>query len=234
MDSYTPETYGERIAEVYDELYHEVDTRAIAVLAGLAGAGPALELGIGTGRIALPLQAAGVEVHGVDSSPAMIERLRAKHGGERIPITIGSFADLPVEGQFSLVFVVFNTIFVLLTQDDQLRCFANAARRLTPGGAFLIEAFIPELARYDSSKTVRTASIEQGRLQFDLATVDLVRQQITSQHIILAGRNQVENYPVKMRFAFPEELDLMARLAGLRLRERWGDWDGSNCTGKSG
>ena len=119
---------------------------------GWLGLDPRWSSGIGTGRIALPLQAAGVEVHGVDSSPAMVERLRVKPGGERIPITIGSFTDLPVEGRFSLVFVVFNTIFVLLTQDDQLRCFANAARRLTLAGRSSLRHSSPELARYDSSK----------------------------------------------------------------------------------
>lgn len=123
---------------------------------------------------------------------------------------------------------------MLHTQEEQLRCFANAARRLAPGGAFVVEAFIPELVRYDSSQTARTSSMVQGQLQIDLVTVDLVQQQITSQHIRLGGSKKVENFTVKMRFAFPAELDLMARLTGLRLRERWGDWDGSACTGKSG
>jgi len=232
-EAYTSETYGEKIAGAYDELYPDYDERAIACLAGLAGSGPALELGIGSGRVALPLQAAGVMVHGVEVSPAMVARLRARPGGERIAVTLGSFADQPQCGQFPLIYVVFNTFFQLLTQQEQLDCFANAARRLAPGGAFVVEAFIPDLLRYDSSKETRSAVMRGGNLEIDLATVDLLRQQITSRHVVLTQAG-AQTYPVRMRFAFPDELDLMARLAGLRLRERWGDWDGSPCDGASG
>lgn len=232
-EPFSPETYGARFAGVYDQLYTDYDTRAIAVLAQLAGAGPALELGIGTGRIALPLQEAGVWVHGVEASPEMVERLRAKPGGERIAVTLGSFADLPTQGAFSLVFVVFNTIFMLLTQEEQLRCFANVSRLLAPGGAFVVEAFIPDLLRYDSSKATRGVKLDAGKAHIDLATVDMLKQQITNQHTIL-GAGGGQTYPLRIRFAFPAELDLMARLAGLRLRERWGDWDGAPCDGSSG
>jgi len=142
---YEPSTYGDRIAAVYDEwLGVPQDTDdAVAFLAGLAGQGPALELGIGTGRVELPLAARGVEVHGIDASEAMVARLHAKPGGEAIPVTIGDFADVPVEGAFPLVFVVFNTFFALLSQEAQVRCFENAARRLAPGGAFVLQAFGP-------------------------------------------------------------------------------------------
>ena len=122
---------------------------------------------------------------------------------------------------------------MLLTQEEQLRCFANAALRLAPDGAFVIEAFIPDLLRYDSNKEVRSVSMDSGRVQIDLATVDLLKQQITNKHVILT-KSGAQSYPVRMRFAFPAELDLMARLAGLRLRQRWGDWDGSACSGVSG
>ena len=150
MEGYRPETYGERIADVYDAMMADLPDPADCVdrLAELAGPGPALELGIGTGRVALPLAARGVQVHGIDASPAMVERLRAKPGGQAIAVTMGDFAGVPVEGGYRLVYVVFNTFFALLTQDDQVRCFANVARRLAPGGAFLIDVFVPDLTRF--------------------------------------------------------------------------------------
>lgn len=233
MTSYTPETYGERIAGVYDDLYQDYDGRAITVLAELAGSGPALELGIGTGRIALPLQDTGVDVHGVDASPSMIERMRAKPGGEFIPVTMGSFANQPQEGQFSLVYVMFNTFFALLTQDDQIACFENVARLLLPGGTFLIEVFIPDLARYSDRQTVRASRVDTDGVHLDVTSVDILNQIITSQHIMLTNSgNRV--YPVKLRYTFPAELDLMARQAGLRLRARWGNWDRSPCNPAGG
>src|SRR5438093_203582 len=140
MEGYGPETYGDRIADVYDEWYGEapfLDTEAsVDVLAGLAGKGPALELAIGTGRVALPLAERGVEIHGVDASERMVEKLREKPGGDRIPVTIGDLADVPVEGEYPLIYVVFNTLFGLPSQDEQVRCFQNVAAHLTPDGAF--------------------------------------------------------------------------------------------------
>ena len=145
-----PSTYGEHIASMYDALHVHMDpAAAVETLAELAGAGRALELGVGTGRIALPLAARGVEVHGIDASEAMVERLRAKPGGAAIEVTIGDFADVAVEGEFDLVVAAFNMFFALLTQDDQVRCFANVAEHLAPGGAFVVEAFVPDLARYE-------------------------------------------------------------------------------------
>src|SRR5450755_4358232 len=142
MDHFGPETYGERVADVYDEWYKPVDTAAeVALLTELAGGGRTLELGIGTGRIAVPLAANGVEVHGIDASPAMVERMRAKPGGDAIPVTIGDMAEVGIDGEFALVFVVFNTFFQLYSQLAQLRCFTNVARHLRPGGRFLIHAF---------------------------------------------------------------------------------------------
>ncbi|HSO56499.1 MAG TPA: class I SAM-dependent methyltransferase, partial [Actinomycetes bacterium] len=140
MEGYRPETYGDRIAEVYDAMTASLPDPADCAdrLAELAGPGPALELGIGTGRVALPLAARGVEVHGIDTSAAMVEQLRAKPGGEAIPVTLGDFTDVPVEGTYPLVYVVFNTFFALLTQEDQVRCFAGVAGHLAPGGAFVL------------------------------------------------------------------------------------------------
>src|SRR5438093_3022555 len=160
VTEYDSSTYGERIASSYDELYGHLGSSEpiVALLAELADGGPALELGIGTGRIALPLHQRGVPVHGIDASPAMVARLRAKRGGERIPVTIGDFVDLPVEGTYRLIYVVFNTFFALLTQEDQLRCFAAVAAHLTANGCFVIEAFVPDLTLYDRQQRTSVES----------------------------------------------------------------------------
>ena len=233
MEAYLPETYGEAFSEVYDDLYQEADPKAIEILADLAGLSPALELGIGTGRYALPLQEKGVCVHGVDASPAMLRRLQAKPRGNEIQTTMGSFSETPISGSFSLVYVVFNTIFALLTQEEQVRCFKNVARLLSPGGCFLIEAFIPDLLHYDGREEMRRSYFENGRMQIDITNVNLYQQQIHINHVILTTSGP-QVLPVKMRFAFPAELDLIAQLAGLRLRSRWGDWNRSPCTCQSG
>lgn len=224
MDSYQDDTYGERIAGVYDAWYGKYDEAAIQTLAGLARGRRALELGIGTGRIALPLQQKGVEVHGIDASQAMVAQLRRKPGGERIPVTFGNFADLAVEGQFFLIYVPFNTFYALLEQEEQVRCFQNAAAHLTPDGVFVIEAFVPDLARYSTGRqTMRVISQDTDELRFDASTLDPLRQQISSQHVLLSEKG-VQLYPAKLRFVWPSEMDLMARLAGMRLRVRWGSW----------
>jgi SAM-dependent methyltransferase len=224
MKNYTTETYGERSAEAYDDWHGEFDEAAVGMLAGLAGGGRALELGVGTGRVAIPLAAAGVEVQGIDASPSMVERMRAKPGGESISVTIGDFADVDAEGEFSLVFVVFNTFFMLLTQEEQLRCFRNAAARLAPGGVFLVEAFVPDVTRYEGGQAVKTTLVEDEQVILEVAKHDAARQHVTSQRVIFGGAGGVRLYPIQVRYAWPAELDLMARLAGLTLRERWGGW----------
>jgi SAM-dependent methyltransferase len=225
MADYDETTYGERIADVYDTLT-EVPTdtdEAVALLAELAGGGRALDLGIGTGRLALPLQARGVEIEGIDASPAMVEKLRSKPGGREIPITMGNFADLAVEGRFSLIFVAFNTFFALLSQDDQLRCFANVSAHLEPQGAFVIEAFVPDLGRFDLGQRVHAMNVEMDSVRIDVARHDPVAQQIVAQHVVFT-QSGTRFYPVRLRYCWPSELDLMARLAGLRLESRWGGW----------
>jgi SAM-dependent methyltransferase len=235
MEGYDAATYGERIADVYDEWYAEAafleTDAAVAKLAELAGEGPALELAIGTGRVALPLAERGIEVHGIDTSQAMVAKLREKPGGAEIPVTIGDFADVSVEGTYPLVYVVFNTLFALESQDEQVRCFQNVAARLVPGGVFVVEAFVPEPEKYDGR--VGTSRIESDRVQIDVARVDRAEQRSESQHIVLTPQG-ARFYPVSIRWAYPAELDLMARLAGLRLRERWSSWDGQPFTKTSG
>lgn len=232
MKNYAEETYGQRIAGVYDTLYENVEEGTAELLANLVGEGRALELGIGTGRVALPLQERGVDVQGIDASEAMVARLRDKPGGDQIPVTIGSFAAMPVEGSFSLIYVLFNTFFALLTQEEQVSCFANVARRLAPGGKFLIEAFVPDLQRFDRGQTVRATSVDVDAVHLETTKWDPLTQQITSQHVVL-GEGGVRLYPVKLRFAWPSELDLMAQLAGLELWQRWENWQRAPFTSKS-
>lgn len=233
MNDYDETTYGERIAGVYDELYSEYDETSIATLYELAQGGPALELGIGTGRIAVPLRQKGVEVHGIDASAAMVEKLQAKPGGEDIPVTLGDFGEVAVDGQFSLIYVVFNTFYGLLTQEEQINCFVNVAKHLRPQGVFVLEVFVPDMTRYTDQQTFRAINVDESRIQLDASRHDPVKQQVRSQHIFLSEEG-IRFYPVKLRYVWPAELDLMARLADLELRHRWGDWSKSDFTAESG
>jgi SAM-dependent methyltransferase len=235
MEGYGPATYGDRIADTYDELYAEtLDTdRAVEALGELAAGGPVLELAIGTGRLALPLAERGLEVHGIDVSERMVARLRAKPGGDAIPVTMGDFAEVPVEREFALIFVAFNTLFGLLTQEDQVRCFVNVAKHLAEGGVFVVEAFFPDLARFDRGQRTQVTQVDANRVMFDASRHDPVEQRIDSQHVVIS-EDGTRLYPVSIRYAFPSELDLMARLAGLELRERWGGWTREPFTAESG
>ena len=234
MKEYTAATYGDRIAERYDHVHPDGPaTQAVAnVLAGLAAGGRALELGIGTGRVALPLAAHGAEVHGIDASQAMVAKLRAKPGGAGIPVTIGDFAAFQVDGKFSLVFVVFNTFFGLVTQDAQVQCFSHVAAHLEPGGVFLIEAFVPDPGRFTRGQSLSVNHVAADQVELDVARHDPLAQRVHSQHLIFT-ESGTHLYPVQLRYAWPSELDLMARLAGLHLRERWSDWTGAPFTAAS-
>ncbi|HET8653608.1 MAG TPA: class I SAM-dependent methyltransferase [Gaiellaceae bacterium] len=229
-----PESYGNRWADRYDQLFSEFDpSDAVDRLALLAGAGGrVLELGVGTGRIAVPLAARGLDVSGVDASEAMIARLREKPGGSRIRVTIGDFADVPVEGRFAVVFIAFNTFFALTTQEDQVRCFENAAKHLADDGVFALEVFVPDVTRFDRGQRVGAIRVELDEVQLEATSFDAVAQRSISQRIFVNPRG-LELAPVVIRFAWPAELDLMARLAGLRLRERLGGWDGRPFTAES-
>jgi len=232
MEPYTSATYGEHVADSYDEWYQEYDADAISVLAELAAAGRALELGIGTGRIALPLKSKQVEVHGLDAAPSMVAKLRAKPGGEMIPVTIGNFAEVNVSGQFSLIYVVFNTFFNLTTQAEQVKCFQNVAAHLLPGGCFVIEAFVPDLTRFDGDQANRLDKVTTESVHLDMSQHNAADQQVASQKVIITN-GKVRLYPIQIRYAWPSELDLMAQLAGLRLRHRWSDWQRSSFTSQS-
>ena len=218
--------FHERVAARYDETSAEMFDKAavepvLEVLVGLAGAGRALELGIGTGRIALPLAQRGVPVHGIELSKAMAARLRAKPGGEDIAVTIGDFATTTAEGTFSLAYLVFNTIMNLTTQAAQVACFGNVAAQLEPGGCFVIEVGIPELQRLPPGETVRAFHVGATSWGFD--EFDVARQGLISHHFEdVDGRAERNSMP--FRYVWPAELDLMAQLAGMRLRERWSGW----------
>lgn len=223
-----PEDYfGEGVAERYDESSGDMFEPAVVdatadFLAELAGEGSALELGIGTGRIALPLAQRGVRVHGIDLSTAMVASLRAKQGAEDIGVTIGDFATTTVEGTFSVAYLVFNTIMNLTTQDAQVACFQNVAAQLEPGGCFVIEVGVPGLQRLPSGETVRPFNVSATHLGFD--EYDFVSQGLISHHYTAEADGRLELRSIPFRYVWPAELDLMARLAGMRLRERWSGW----------
>jgi SAM-dependent methyltransferase len=218
--------FNEPIAQRYDadsaDMFEpEVVEPSVDLLVELAAGGDALELGIGTGRLALPLSRRGVHVHGIDVSPAMVAKLREKPGADDIAVTIGDFATTTVGGSFRLVYLVYNTIMNLTTQDEQVECFCNAAAHLEPGGCFLIEVGVPSLQRLPPGETVRPFTVTPTRLGFD--EYDIAAQGLVSHHYrAIDGQLEVTSMP--FRYVWPAELDLMARLAGMTLRQRWSDW----------
>ncbi len=226
MKDYDPVmSFGAEVAAGYRDVQRGDEHAAVAFLARLAGDGPALELAAGAGRIALPLAERGVHVDGIDFAPAMLAQLRTKPGGERLAVTLGDFADVPVPGHYRLIYVVWNTFFNLLTQDRQVRCFANVAAHLTDDGVFVIEAFSPAyLYRLRDDQYVDAEAVEVGEVRLDIARHDPVRQLLEESHVTLSPAG-IRLAPIVCRYAWPSELDLMARLAGLRLHERWGNWE---------
>jgi len=233
LDEYTASTYGDRIAGAYDGFYGPVDvSERVDLLEELADGGRALELGIGTGTFALPLAARGVETHGIEISEAMVGQLRSKEGGETMPITLGDFADIDVEGAFSLIFVISNTFFMLTEQEDQIRCFQNVASHLDESGVFLVHAFVPDVSMFDRGQHLRGDLADLASVRMDVSIHDSMNQVVDFRHIDMT-EERIKMYPGRLRYAWPSELDLMARLAGLRLRERWADWRRSPFTSGS-
>jgi len=232
-----PQNYfGEEVAAGYDEasaLWFDPNVLGptVDLLAELAGDGAALEFAVGTGRVALPLAARGVPVSGIELSIPMADRLRAKADAQRIKVTIGDMATTRVEGRFRLVYLVFNTIGNLTTQDQQVACFASAAAHLEPGGYFLVEVAVPDLRRLPPGEDARVFAHAPGYVGYDRYT-DLVGQQAMSHHFT-ADESGVREFKTPFRYVWPSELDLMARLAGMSLRDRWASWDRSPFTGDS-
>ena len=231
-----PENYfDERIAKGYEAKWPNLFEPAmvdpvVSFLADLAGDGAALELGIGTGRIALPLSRRGVRVHGIDLSPDMVAQLQVKPGADNIGVTIGDFATTRVDGTFTLAYLVRNTIENLTTQEEQVECFGNVAAHLDPGGCFVIEVEIPALQRLPPGETVRAFTVTPAHLGFD--EYDVAAQGLVSHHYWVAD-GQLETMSAPFRYVWPSELDLMARLAGMTLRERWSGWKREPFTSES-
>jgi SAM-dependent methyltransferase len=227
--------FGEPVAARYDDAVDDMLDRAgidtaVDFLAELAGSGRALELGIGTGRVAVPLAQRGVPVSGIDMSKAMVARLHAKPGGTDIPVTIGDFATATVDGTFSVAYLVFNTISNLTTQAAQVACFRNVAAHLAPGGCFVIEVGVPGLRRLPPGETLRAFHLSETRWGID--EYDVATQGLTSHHFeIVDGR--LERLSIPFRYAWPAEFDLMAELAGMGLRERWAGWKREPFTSES-
>lgn len=227
--------FGPRVAERFDERYAyqaepDVVDPMVGFLADVAGDGDALELGIGTGRIALPLAQRGIRVHGIDLSEAMVARLQAKPGAEQIGVTIGDFATTRVDGTFSLAYLVANTIMNLTTQEEQVACFRNVAAHLEPGGCFVIEVLVPRLQRLPPGERFQPFDVTSTHLGFD--EYDVARQGLVSHHYWISD-GEVEVFSPSFRYVWPSELDLMAQLAGMTLRERWRDWTREPFTSES-
>jgi SAM-dependent methyltransferase len=220
MNFYSDDTYGEHVAGVYDDWHSSVEHGLVDRLAELAGDGRALELGIGTGRIALPLAERGVQVTGIDAAQSMVDRLQSKQGSDRVDVQLGSFADVSVKKEFQLVYVVFNTFFALGSQEEQVRCFRNVAAHLTSTGCFVIEAFVPNLNRFTGGQVNWATKVDTEHVELDVGNHDPVNQRVISQKVVITN-GDVKLYPVQIRYAWPSELDLMAQLAGMRLRDRW-------------
>ena len=228
MSSQPPDHFAGAVAERYDagspEMFApDVLGPTVDVLAALAGDGPALELAVGTGRVALPLHARGVDVHGIDLSADMVAQLRAKPGGDDIEVVVGDFTTATVgpEGEFTLVYLVFNTIGNVTTQDAQVAAFENAARHLAPGGCFVIEVEVPDLQRLPPGRTDLVFHRDADHVGVD--EYDVVHQGLVSHHYTRVGEH-FELVSMPFRYVWPAELDLMARIAGLRLRDRWAGW----------
>jgi SAM-dependent methyltransferase len=220
-------TYDADSAEMFEPALLE---QTVDFLAELAGDSPALEFGIGTGRVALPLSRRGIWVCGIDISEAMVAQMRAKPGGDAIPVTIGNIATTRVPGVFGLVYLPFNVITNLTSQDEQVQCFANAAAHLQPGGAMVAEVFVPQLQRLPPGERYQPFEVTTDHLGFD--EYDVVEQLCTSHHYFVGdGRAQV--FLSRHRYAWPAELDLMARMAGMTLEERWADWERHPFTAES-
>lgn len=206
----------------------EVLTPTVDRLAELAGGGCALELAIGTGRVAVPLVERGVPVTGIELSPAMVGRLRTKADEATVPVVVGDMASARAPGEFSLVYLVFNTISNLLTQEEQVACFRNAARHLSPGGCFVVELWVPELRTLPPGKQATVWNVEPGYISLD--TYDVLRQRVVSHHFRFGEGRDAKVYRTPHRYVWPAELDLMAQLAGLELESRHGDWSGGEFT----
>jgi SAM-dependent methyltransferase len=228
-----PAVYGDRIADDYDAMASlpDYETQAsVEALARMAGGGPVLELGVGTGRVAIPLAQRGLSVHGIEASSRMIGKLRAKPGGEAIVVHQGDFSEFDIGTHYSMVYVVFSTFFALLTQEAQIRCFESVARAMKDDGRFVIEVSVPDVASFSRGQNIATRTLAGDHVRFDASIHDPVNQRVDVTHVIVTPDGRARFHPFRIRYAWPSELDLMARLAGLELQSRWSDWNGAPFT----
>jgi SAM-dependent methyltransferase len=226
--------FDETSASVYDETILRTDAEAaVAFLTRFARGGPALELAIGTGRIALPLTRQGIRVDGIDLSPAMVDHLRAKPGGDELAVTIGDMADVRVDGSYRLIYVVANSLTNVGTQDGQVRCFENVAAHLRDDGVFVVDSYLPEPDWLRDGHYVRAEHVGADEVRLDVSRIDRVAQVLDENHVVLTDGG-VRLSPVVTRYIWPSEMDLMARIAGLQLKERWSGWNGEPFTGAAG
>ncbi|WP_432927125.1 class I SAM-dependent DNA methyltransferase [Microbispora sp. CA-135349] len=233
MGKFDASAYGRTIADIYDEMVGHLPTGpAVERVSRLAEGGPVLEFGIGTGRLALPLAARGVTVAGVDGSPDMVAVLRDKPGGDLIPVTVGDFSEVRVEGRFALVLLAFNTVFALPSQDAQVRCFRNAAAHLRPGGRFVVEAWVPDPAAFRDRTSLRLLSLGEDEVVVEAARLSPAEQFMHTTKLRMTA-DGLRLLPADHRYAWPCELDLMARLAGMEREHRWADWSGAPFTDDS-
>jgi SAM-dependent methyltransferase len=215
-------SFGPEVAARYDDDLRGDEAETVECLAALAGRGPVLEFAIGTGRVALPLASKGIRVDGIEQSEAMVERLRGKPGGVDLDVTVGDMAAVELPGRYALVYLIFNTIHNLLTQEDQVRCFENAARHLAPDGVFVVETGVPWLGPREGAY-VEVPAVSLDEVRISPHTYDAMTQVLDINHVRLSATG-ITMSPISLRLVYPGELDLMARIAGLRLRHRWAGW----------
>jgi SAM-dependent methyltransferase len=234
VKGFDPKTsFGYEVSKRYDAEETRGDERdTVAFLARLAGDRPALELAVGTGRIALPLVRAGTSVDGIELSQDMVDRMREKANGDRVEVTIGDMSEAVTGRTYGLVYLVYNTIGNLITQDGQVRCFLNAARHLADDGVFVLECRVPAAPAWPGHQWIDVERLDADEIELDVGRYDPLTQILDKNHVRL-GRDGVELGPIRLRLAYPHEFDLMARIAGLRLRERWGGWNGEPYTASS-
>ncbi len=223
--TFDPAAYGRFAARDYDELYAGLDpSAAVDTLADLAAGGPVVEFGIGTGRLALPLAGRGLEVHGIDGSPEMADLLQRKPGGADIPVVIGDFSEVTAGNDFALAVLAINTIYALPSQEAQVECFGNAARHLRPGGRFVVEAWVPDIGAFRNGRAMRPVQIHDSHIELEVARLHPATQTMLTTKVHMSDGN-IRLIPANHRYAWPSEMDLMARLAGMRLVYRWEDWN---------
>lgn len=232
MDEYQESTYGDSMADVYDEIQGDRNVQSTVNFLLPYTSSRALELGIGTGRVAIPLAEQGVVVIGIDNSRAMLEQLKRKPGANKVSTILADMADVPVDGSFSLIFAVFGTFFCIGSQEGQVHCFQKVAKHLTEAGVFVLECSMPDFSAFTRNQNVRVGNMSIDRLTITATEHDPVTQRTTTQHL-LATPNGIRLMPVCVRYSYPSELDLMAKIAGLELKERYGDWHRNPFTANS-